>query len=133
MAYTASVFAVAFVMGVIRVTLVAPRLGDVAAVLLEAPFVLAASWGLSTWCIRRLRVSGDGRARAWMGGVAFVALMALEFSVSVLALAETAEHYVARLATSAGLLGLATQVGFATIPWLQRDSSSESRIRQLGG
>ena len=120
LAYTAAVFAFAFIVGAIRVTLVAPRLGDLVAVLLEAPFVLAVSWRLSQWCVSRSHLSADSLNRGLMGIVAFAFLMALEFAVSVLAFSETAEHYFAKLGTTPGIVGLATQVVFATIPWVQR-------------
>ncbi|MEO5923157.1 MAG: hypothetical protein ABIR70_04950 [Bryobacteraceae bacterium] len=117
--YTLCVFTFAFVIGAIRVTLVAPRLGNLLAVLLEAPIVLAASWRLSLWCIRRFQVSADSRARALMGIVAFSVLMALELGFSVLVFGETVDVYLAKYATTPGVIGLAMQVCFATFPWMQ--------------
>lgn len=133
LAYTAAVFAFAFMVGAIRVTLVAPRLGDLVAVLLEAPIVLAVSWRLARWCTRRFRVSADSRYRGLMGVVAFVFLMALEFSVSVLAFGETSDRYFAKLATTPGIVGLVTQICFASIPWVQRFFPSETRRGQTHG
>ena len=43
-AYVTPVFAVAFVLGALRVTLVAPVAGPLLAVALEVPVVLALSW-----------------------------------------------------------------------------------------
>ena len=62
-AYTVGVFAFAFAVGTIRVTLVAPRLGTLLAVVLEAPIVLAVSWRVSLWCTRRFNVIGRQRKR----------------------------------------------------------------------
>ena len=123
-AYTLGVFVFAFAVGTIRVTLVAPRLGALVAVLLEAPIVLAVSWRVSLWCIRRFDVSRDPRARVLMGTVAFLVLMSLEAGVSVLAFGESFEHHLARNATLPGIIGLATQVVFAAFPWVQRDLRS---------
>jgi hypothetical protein len=123
-AYTLGVFVFAFAVGTIRVTLVAPRLGPLLAVLLEAPIVLAVSWRVSRWCIRRFNVSCDPRARVLMGTVAFAVLMSLELGVSVLAFGESFEHYLARYATLPGSIGLAMQGVFATFPWAQRDLRS---------
>lgn len=120
LAYTAAVFAVAFVLGTIRVSLVAPRLGDLIAVLLEAPIVLAVSWQLARACLRRFRVASDARSRLLMGGVAFTFLMALELVVSVVAFGETLASYFSTFRTMPGIVGLATQVCFAAIPWAQR-------------
>lgn len=118
-AYTLIVFAVAFVVGAVRVTLLTPRVGALLAVLVEAPIVLAVSWQVSTWCVRRFGVPAVPGARTRMGVVAFVTLMALELGVAVLAFGETLPHYLAKFATAPGLVGLAVQGGFAMIPWQQ--------------
>ena len=123
-AYTAIVFVFAFAVGAIRVTQIAPRLGAVPAVLLEAPIVLAVSWGASLWCNRRFRVDRDSRARTLMGVVAFSFLMLLELSFSVLMFGETVGHYLVQMASISGAIGLATQVCFAVIPWIQCRFSS---------
>lgn len=118
-AYTACVFIFAFAVGTIRVTLVAPRLGTLPAVILEAPIVLAVSWQVSLWCNRRFSVDRDSRARTLMGAVAFSLLMLLELSFSVFVFGETVGHYFVRTASMSGAIGLATQVCFAAIPWIQ--------------
>ena len=118
-AYTLVVFAFAFVAGAIRVTLVAPRLGALAAVIIEAPIVLAVSWLVSLWCIRRFHVGSASRTRKLMGAVAFSLLMLVELGVAVLAFGETPDHYFAKFASAPGAFGLAAQVGFACIPWIQ--------------
>ncbi len=117
--YTVAVFAFAFAAGAIRVTLVAPRLGTLLAVALEAPIVLAMSWRVSLWCTRRLNVSPDSRARVLIGAVAFWLLMLLELGFSVLVFGETVDHYLAKYSTTPGFIGLAMQVCFATLPWVQ--------------
>jgi hypothetical protein len=125
-AYMLGTFVFAFLFGAIRVTLIAPRFGDVVAVLLEAPIVLAVSWRLSLWCVRRFNVSRDGRTRALMGTVAFSALMLLELGFAVFAFGEPIDDYFANFALTAGMIGLATQVCFATIPWIQSRLRSET-------
>ena len=42
--YAIIVFVIGFILGTIRVLLVAPRLGETTAVIIEAPIMLAASW-----------------------------------------------------------------------------------------
>jgi hypothetical protein len=117
--YTLGVFAVAFAVGVIRVTQLAPRVGDLMAVLCEAPVVLGFSWAISRWCIGRLKVDANSSVRIQMGVVAFVTLQLLELGVSVLAFGETPGGYFAKFATAPGLAGLIMQAGFAAIPWIQ--------------
>lgn len=117
--YTLGVFAFAFVVGAIRVTLVAPRVGTFVAVVLEAPIVLAVSWQVSLWCTRHFNVGHDSRARVLMGTIAFSVLMLLELGFSVLVFGETVDHYLAKYASTPGVIGLAIQVCFATLPWVQ--------------
>jgi hypothetical protein len=118
-AYTLGVFVFAFAVGTIRVTLVAPRLGTLLAVIIEAPIVLAVSWRVSLWCTRRFNVSRDTRARILMGTVAFAVLMLLELGFSVLGFGETVNHYFAKYTSTPGVIGLVMQGCFATLPWIQ--------------
>jgi hypothetical protein len=118
-AYTLGVFVFAFAAGTIRVTLVAPRLGTLLAVIIEAPIVLAVSWRVSLWCTRRFNVSRDARARILMGAVAFAVLMLLELGFSVLVFGETVGHYFAKYTSTPGVIGLVMQGCFATLPWIQ--------------
>ena len=117
--YTAGVFTFAFAAGAIRVTLIAPQVGALLAVLLEAPIVLAVSWRVSLWCTRRFKVGPDSRERILMGVVAFSMLMALELGFSVLVFGETFDRFFAKFMSTPGIAGLATQVCFATLPWVQ--------------
>jgi hypothetical protein len=48
------VFFVGFILGTVRVLLIAPRLGETAAVLLETPVMLVASWFVCRWYVKRL-------------------------------------------------------------------------------
>jgi hypothetical protein len=120
LAYFAVVFAFAFAIGVVRVLLVAPRLGETVAVLLELPLVLAASW----WCcgvlVRYLSVAPRFIDRSVMGGLAFVVLQAAEGLLAVFVFGRSPAAYLAAFTTLAGQLGLAGQIGFALIPLIRR-------------
>ena len=82
--YFAVVFLIGFGLGAVRVLLFAPRLGEVGAVLLETPIMLAVSWFLARWSVRRFRVPRLRAARAAMGTIAFALLMIAELGLSVL-------------------------------------------------
>jgi hypothetical protein len=125
--YTLGVFVFAFAAGTIRVTLVAPRLGTLLAVIIEAPIVLAVSWRVSLWCTRRFNVSRDARTRILMGAAAFTILMLLELGFSVLVFGESVSHYFAKFTSAPGVIGLLMQGCFATLPWIQ------SRLRSKTG
>ena len=56
-AYFAIVFGIGFVLGTARVLVIIPRIGELAAVLLEVPVMLATSWFAARWCIARFAVA----------------------------------------------------------------------------
>jgi hypothetical protein len=117
--YGFSVFLIGFVIGAIRVMLIVPRLGETAAVCLETPIMLAASWQVSRWCTGRFAVSSGFIARLGMGLIAFVTLMVLEFALAVLGFGRSMAQFFSALATLPGAIGLAAQIAFAFIPVLQ--------------
>jgi hypothetical protein len=118
LAYFAPVFAAAFAFGALRVTLIAPAIGALAAVALEVPLVLLLSWLVAGRVLRRWPLSGT-QALA-MGGLAFVILMLAEFALAFALSGQTPAAYAATFATAPGaLLGLAGQIGFALIPALR--------------
>lgn len=118
--YFAIVFAAGFVLGAIRTTLIAPRLGEVGAVLLELPFMLAVSWIACGDIIRGLKVRVGAADRAVMGAAAFALLMAAELGLAIVAFNEAPGEWAARLFSPAGLLGLAGQIAFAAMPLMRR-------------
>ncbi len=118
-AYVLSVFAVGFACGAVRVTLLLPQIGATLAVLAEAPIMLAASWFLGGWCIRRFVVPARPGPRVAMGAVGFALLMGLESGLAVLAFGQSIDAWFAAFATPAGMIGLLAQLGFAAMPLLR--------------
>jgi hypothetical protein len=119
LAYFALTFAVAFVLGTVRVLVVIPRLGELAAVALEVPVMLALSWGVAGWVLQLWPVAGTG-ARLAMGALAFAVLMVAEAVLSVTLFGRPFGAFLAALATPPGALGLAGQISFALMPALRR-------------
>ena len=116
MFYFVAIFALAFMLGVARTLIVAPAIGETAAVLLEIPLVLAASWGAARHLLR-----GRGFTlgqRAAMGAFAFALLMASEAALAGVLRGQSIEQWAQTLATPLGLIGLAGQIGFAAMPVL---------------
>jgi hypothetical protein len=116
-AYVVPVFAVAFVLGALRVTLVAPRTGALAAVAIEVPIVLALSWAVSGCVLGRWR----GISRLALAVMSFTLLMLLEFATA-LAFGQTPAQFLTAMTTPAGALGLAGQIGFGLIPLVRQAS-----------
>ncbi len=115
--YSAGIFALGFVLGIVRTLFLAPRFGALVAVACELPFMLAASW---FWARRLLRSypSGSQRQALATGATAFMLLIASEAALAFIAYNPTPREWLASLMTPEGRLGLAGQVLFAVIPAL---------------
>lgn len=113
--YWATVFLIGFLLGTLRVLFVAPRLGETRAVLLEMPFMLAASWAVSR------RIVGRNGTAQWrdglaIGALAFTLLLASELVLAVTVFGRSPGQWFAALFNTSGLLGLAGQLVFAAMP-----------------
>ena len=114
-AYFAIVFAAGFALGTVRTLLLAPRIGELSAVLVEIPFMLLVAWLACRWLVRRFAVRPHAADRLVMGGLGFVLLMVAELLLS-LAFGRSPAEFLAGLAGPAGAAGLAAQVVFGLLP-----------------
>ncbi|GHG33790.1 hypothetical protein ACFP76_14025 [Paracoccus aerius] len=117
--YFAVVFAFGMAFGVMRNTLLAPRLGVTASVILELPVMLLLSWLACGAILRRTTHSGRIRDRVIMGAVA-LAFLWLSEALLAIALGASAAGFFASFATPAGALGALAQIAFAAFPLLRR-------------
>jgi hypothetical protein len=121
LAYFAVVFAAAFAFGALRVTLIAPEIGALAAVALEVPLILGLSWLVAGRVLGRWPLT-TSKALA-MGAQAFALLMLAEFALAYALSGQSPPAYAATFLTAPGALGLAGQLGFALIPALRAQPS----------
>lgn len=117
--YALIVLLIGFILGTIRVLLIAPRFGETVAVLMETPFMLVASWFVCRWSVDRLHVRRRLPVRSLMGVVAFVALMVAEFTIGGLLFGRSISAQLAAYGAASGAIGLAGQLVFATFPVVQ--------------
>jgi hypothetical protein len=117
--YFAIVFAVGFFFGVLRVLVVAPAIGELAATTAELTILLFFSWVICTFLVRRFEIASSLPRRLAMGAIAFSILMLCELAFSTLLFNQTVIEYFAQFNSLAAMLGLAGQVMFAAIPVLQ--------------
>ena len=115
--YFQIVFAIGFALGTLRALVVAPRIGETSAVMLELPIILAASWYVSGALDARFRISQNHRLI--MGFFAFALLMLAEAALSVALFGRTIAEHLAHYRTFSGAAGLAGQVLFALTPFLR--------------
>jgi hypothetical protein len=78
LAYFALVFAAGWVLGPLRVLWLAPQVGPTAAVLLEAPVMVAVMILAARFTVRRFAVPRAPGSRLGMGGVALASLLVAE-------------------------------------------------------
>jgi len=114
--YFIVIFTLAFATGVVRTLFIAPLLGPLAAVLLEVPVILSASWFVARRLLR-------GRSfplaqRALIGAFALALTMVSEAALAHLLRGQSIGQWAAAVATPLGLFGLAAQLGFAIMPVL---------------
>lgn len=119
LAYLAVVFAVAALLGTIRVLWLIPLMGEMRAVLIEVPLLLLFSWVVAGAALRRWPL-GRVAHRAAMGAAAFAGLMALEAAVGRYGFGQSLAGMLATMGQPAGLIGLAGQIGFALIPAIRQ-------------
>ena len=112
--YFAVVFTFAFAMGIARTLVVAPQIGPTAAVLLEVPIVVTASWIVARRLLRHRPLTLSHRAA--MGATAFALTMASEAALAAMLRGQSVADWAATVATPLGLAGLAGQVAFAAMP-----------------
>jgi hypothetical protein len=115
--YFLVVFAAGFVLGTARALLVAPRLGELAAVALELPPILAVAWVASRALARRFAIP-PGAPRLAVGGLALALLLLAEAALAILGFGRSPAEYVAAYLAPPALLGLAGQIAFALLPLL---------------
>jgi hypothetical protein len=119
LAYFACVFSAGCVLGVIRVLFVAPAVGETAAVSLELPLILAWSWLVCGWLLRRIAVPACMTGRLGMGVTAFAVLIIVELGLPVLVGGRLLADWSAQYQKAPGLIGLLGQIAFALIPLLR--------------
>ena len=116
--YAVAVFAIGVVLGTLRVVFLQPALGELPAVLVELPLMLAVSWIVCRRVMFRLEVPHRRSVRIATGLVAFAVLQALEWALAHFGFGRSAVEILAGYRSLAGMLGLLAQLGFAAMPAL---------------
>src|SRR4051794_26905215 len=112
--YFAIVFLAGFALGVLRVSVLVPRLGATRAVLIELPVILLVAWFAFCSLTARFSVPPAPVARLTMGALAFALLLIADILLARVFGRSTSDIF-ADLSTASGLLGLAGQILFALL------------------
>lgn len=125
--YFLLIFLLGMALGTVRVLVIEPRVGAFASVLIELPFMLAASWYVCGRLIRYLSVPAALASRAAMGALAFLLLMGAELGLSLFAVGGTVRDHFANYGQTVPLIGLFGQLAFAAFP-LVRDRRRPAEV-----
>jgi hypothetical protein len=128
--YFAIVFAAGFALGTIRVLVTAPAIGELPAVLLEAPLMLWVSWIACGLCVRRFDLAGRPALAMAVGAEAFVLLLLAELALALTLFGRTPRQQLAARLAPAGLTGLAAQIAFGAMPAIRAALSSTAGAAQ---
>ena len=116
--YFAVVFAVAFLLGAVRVVWLEPQIGRAAAELCEAPFLLIVMAFASRWVPRVLHLRRDLVSLGSTGLGALAILQGVDLAVGVYLRGITPAEQFANFATAAGLIYAGLLIAFAAMPLL---------------
>jgi hypothetical protein len=119
LAYFVVGFGFGFLLGTFRMLVVVPAVGEIPAVMLEMPIMLAISWFSSRRLIGWLRVPDRLAPRLVMGGLAFALLMLAEVGLSTLGFGRTLAEHLASYRQVASILGVLGQLAYASFPAIQ--------------
>lgn len=117
--YFTAVFAAGFFAGGIRVFMVAPQIGQLGAITLELPVMLAVSWLVCGWATSHFGVPARLSARAFMGAVAFTILVISETFISLFVFRRSFAQHFGTYRSLDGPIGLVGQIAFAAFPMVR--------------
>lgn len=127
--YFAVVFVAGFVLGTLRTLMVAPRIGELLATLIELPIMLLIAWSACRWIMRRFKQIETVQSAFVVGGTALLLLLVAESLLSVaLSGLSLTQHFALyrKLPVQIGLLG---QIGFALFPLIYlKTTPNQSRF-----
>jgi len=114
--YFALVFGTGFLLGMIRVPFLVPRLGIRSAELIEMPLMLVAIVLAARFVVRVFSLPSDGFERIRVGFLALALVAAAELSFAYLFQGLSPSQYFASRDAVSGLVYLAVLVLFALMP-----------------
>lgn len=116
--YCGVVFAAGFGLGAMRALVLAPAIGELAAVLVEMPLILSLSVFVAGRLIGKMRVGKTLAERLVMGASAFGLLVVVETGLAIVLTGQPPSEQLAAYGRPDKLVGLAGQILFAALPAL---------------
>jgi hypothetical protein len=127
-AYFLALFALGFILGTVRVTIMIPRFGVLASTIAEVPLMITAGYFICRWTIHNWQVSRASALRWAMAIWFLLMLIAFETLLGALLFGRSTSEQWATLATPAGIIGMSAQVIAALFPlYIARGEETEKR------
>ena len=117
--YFALVFGVGFLLGLIRVPFVVPRIGERYAELAEMPLMFVAIYFASRYVLRRFGEKTDLAGLIAVGVIALLILVGAELLLAVVLAGRGIGEYISRRDPVSGSVYLVMLMVVAAMPWLQ--------------
>lgn len=115
--YFLMVFGTGFILGPMRILLLAPRVGDRWAELAEMPVMLTACYLSARWVCRRFTMPARASPRAIMGLLAMALLLTAEFGLVLPLRGMTVAEYLATRDPVSGTAYYVAVAAFGALPW----------------
>jgi hypothetical protein len=116
--YFLLVFGAGFVLGIIRVLLIVPIVGDRAAELVEMPLMLLATVLAARWITRRFPEPRTNASRLAIGGIALGLMLAAEMAVGIGLRGMAATEVFLNKDPVSGTAYYLSLLLFAAMPWI---------------
>jgi ABC-type uncharacterized transport system permease subunit len=124
-AYFAIVFAAGFLMGMLRILFVAPSVGEITAVILELPIMLAVAWFACSWVLSKFHVPQKTFDRLVMGAIALILLLIAEAMLALGLSGLSPQQHLASYTQAGPLIGLAAQLLYAGFPVIRAQAKED--------
>lgn len=118
-AYFVVVLASGFVLGTLRTLFVAPQVGEINAVVMEVPVMLAIAWFACGWVLSSIKVPQRAHERIAVGAIALALLLAAEALISVALAGKSLQEHLQSYAHAAPLIGLGAQLLYGVFPLIR--------------
>jgi len=122
--YFAAVFGAGFALGILRVLLLVPHVGERTAELMEAPLMISISYCAARWVVQRFALLPAAGNRLSVGLMALALMLAFEFGFVLQLRKVSISEYVATRDPVSGAVYSLSLVLFALFPLLIRRSNS---------
>lgn len=118
--YGLALFAAGFALGTVRTVLVEPRVGPLAATLIETPLMLLLAWPLCRRVMTRAAAPTGPASCAAASLAASASLITAEIVLGLTLFGRSAAEQAEAFASPQGRLGLAAQIAACAIPLVYR-------------